>query len=368
MRLIPAIFYFSSATEHDFQNQLNKSSMRLADASLYLVTLFLLSFIFMSWFNQQEPANSTITILRVVMVLLSIVLIIINKTLSSEYLHSRFFSYAVLFCFLFSYFFWVYVQRYAELKEGGPMLVAAAFIAIPMLHLGHKLVLWSIIGIALIFIELFSSTSIVWTLYFYFSMVIVLAIVQYQLDTLLRKQYKAELFETEKANTDQLTGMHNRHSFDRRFKALINKLAPSQYLGLAMIDVDYFKKYNDNYGHLEGDNVLIAVANRLKHCDADIVVRFGGEEFILVKTLQANELDWLSDLPKRFAEDPIAHQYSPFNRITVSVGIAIDQYTTYRPSIKSLLATADVGVYKAKNAGRNISITDFVDPKQPEIE
>ena len=101
-----------------------------------------------------------------------------------------------------------------------------------------------------------------------------------------------------------------------------------------MIDVDYFKNYNDNYGHLEGDNVLIAVANRLKHCDADIVVRFGGEEFILVKTLQANELDWLSDLPKRFADDPIAHQYSPFNRITVSAGIAIDKYTTYRPSLK----------------------------------
>ncbi|WP_288987443.1 hypothetical protein [uncultured Pseudoalteromonas sp.] len=98
----------------------------------------------MSWFNQQEPANSTITILRLVMVLLSIVLIIINKTLSSEYLHSRFFSYAVLF----SYFFWVYVQRYGELREEGPMLVAAAFIAIPMLHLGHKRVLWSIIGIA----------------------------------------------------------------------------------------------------------------------------------------------------------------------------------------------------------------------------
>nr|WP_252730028.1 diguanylate cyclase [Pseudoalteromonas tetraodonis] len=57
--------------------------------------------------------------------------------------------------------------------------------------------------------------------------------------------------------------MHNRHSFDRRCKALINKLAPSQYLGLAMIDVDYFKNYNDNYGHLEGDNVLVAVANRL---------------------------------------------------------------------------------------------------------
>lgn len=101
----------------------------------------------MSWFNQQEPANSTITILRLVMVLLSIILIIINKTLSSEYLHSHFFSYAVLFCFLFSYFFWVYVQRYGELREGGPMLVAAAFIAIPMLHLGHKRVLWSIIGI-----------------------------------------------------------------------------------------------------------------------------------------------------------------------------------------------------------------------------
>ena len=233
------------------------------------------------------------------------------------------------------------------------MLVAASIAAIPMLHLGHKLVLWFIIGIGLVAIQLFSVTSIIWTLYFYFSMVIVMGVIQYQLDILLRKQYKAELFETEKANIDQLTGMSNRHSFDRHCKALIKKLKPSQYLALAMIDVDFFKKYNDNYGHLEGDNVLVEVANRLKNCGADIAVRFGGEEFILVKTVEENELDWLSDLPERFANVSIPHEFSSFKRITVSTGIAFDKFCEDRPSIKTLLANADTAMYQSKGAGRN---------------
>ena len=364
MQFLPSKFYFSDTKESDFQCQLNKSSMRLANAVLYLTTLFLLSFIFMSWFGDKESGNAIVNNLRIGMVFLSVFLIYINKRFNYKYLHSRYFGYGILFCLLFGYFFWSYVQAYNELNEGGPMLVAAAFVAIPMLHLGHKLVLWSIIGVSLILIQLLSSTSIVWTLYFYFSMVIVMGIIQYQLDILLRKQYKAELFETEKANIDPLTGMRNRHSFDRHCKALIKKLKPNQYLALAMIDVDYFKKYNDNYGHLEGDNVLVEVANRLKSCGADIVVRFGGEEFILVKTLEDNELYWLSDLPERFANTPIAHDFSSFERITVSTGVALGKFITKRPSMNTLLATADAAMYKSKHAGRNKTTIEVINSMQ----
>jgi diguanylate cyclase (GGDEF)-like protein len=353
LQLLPSQFYFSSATEHDFQYLLNKNTLHIANVTLYLVTVFLLSFIFISWFDDKKESTSTINILRIIMVGLSVYLIYINKKLKPEKLHTRYFLYGILFCLLFGYFFWTYVKTYYELHEGGPMLVAAAFVAIPMLHLGHKLVLWSIIAIGLLVIELYSSISIIWTLYFYFSMVIVMAIIQYQLDILLRKQYQAELLEAEKANIDQLTGMSNRHSFDKHCKTLIKKLKPSQYLALAMIDVDYFKKYNDNYGHLEGDNVLVEVANRLKDCGADITVRFGGEEFILVKTVDENQLHWLSDLTQRFANEPIAHAYSPFNYVTVSAGVAYDKYCQHRPSIETLLATADTAMYKSKAAGRN---------------
>ncbi|WFO20388.1 GGDEF domain-containing protein [Pseudoalteromonas sp. H100] len=240
------------------------------------------------------------------------------------------------------------------------MLVVASFSAIPMLHLGHKLILWTITGLSLLSVHLFSSTPIIWSLYFYISIVIVMACIQYQLDILLRKQYEAELVETQKANIDQLTGLYNRHSFDSECKRLMNQIKPSHSLALAMVDIDDFKKYNDNYGHLDGDNILIDVASRLKKLQADIVVRFGGEEFILVKILDQNNLDWLDDLPNLFATNTISHEYSTFKRVTVSAGVVVADFSALCPDIKALLSVADKAMYKAKNTGKNKVIKDYI--------
>ena len=72
-----------------------------------------------------------------------------------------------------------------------------------------------------------------------------MACIQYHLDMLLRRQYQAEIAESQKANIDQLTGLCNRHSFDSEFNKLFKKLMPSQAIAIAMIDIDNFKKYND---------------------------------------------------------------------------------------------------------------------------
>ena len=353
MRFLPSKYYFSRTTESDFQYQLNRNTQRLATIALYMVIVFLSSLTLLSLANEDVTENFVINLLRTVMTILAFILIFQCKSKNFENLHQRFFVYAILFCCLSSYLFWSFSQTHNELKEGGPMLVAASFVAIPMLHLGHKLILWFIVGLSLVSIEVFTAVSILWTIYFYLAMVVAMGSIQYQLDILLRQQYRAELIEAEKAKTDHLTGIYNRYSFDKKCNDLIAQLQPEQYVALAMIDIDYFKKYNDNYGHLEGDRALVKVAELLSGCGADIVVRFGGEEFILVKTLHKNELNWLDDLPKRFATSAFEHKFSPLKRITVSVGMAIAKYSDKPIMTKTLLTTADAVMYRAKSAGRD---------------
>ena len=360
MQYLPSKNYFSPKTEEAFQYQLNRNSKRLATIVLYLSIVFLMSLTIISLISEDIGENLVVNIIRGVMTILAVILIYRCRNKKFSDLHKRFFAYGVLFCCLSNYLFWSHSQIHNELKEGGPMLVVASFVVIPMLHLGHKLILWFILGINLVAIQVLTPVSIMWTLYFYIAIVIAMGGIQYQLDILLRKQYRAELIEAEKAKTDQLTGVHNRHSFDEKFKSLIEKLQPSQYIALAMIDIDYFKKYNDNYGHLEGDSVLVKVAELLSDCQADIVVRFGGEEFILVKVLHEDELKWLNDLPQRFVSRALPHKYSSFNCITVSVGIAIAKHNEQPILTKTLLTEADAVMYQAKNSGRNQVITSII--------
>ena len=87
------------------------------------------------------------------------------------------------------------------------------------------------------------------------------------------------------ANTDSLTGLYNRRSFQERLEQEVDRaIRYHRPLSLIMIDIDYFKMYNDTYGHLQGDSVLVEVARILKQLSRapDIVARYGGEEFALI--------------------------------------------------------------------------------------
>jgi diguanylate cyclase (GGDEF)-like protein len=158
------------------------------------------------------------------------------------------------------------------------------------------------------------------------------------------------------ASTDALTGLHNRgwldDAFDREIKRSERDELP---LALIMIDVDHFKNYNDEYGHLAGDRVLITVANAIRSPlrPNDLVARFGGEEFsvLLPETTVRNAEIIAERLRDHVAKaDPGLLEKRQLPAVTISLGI-----TGRQPgySLDMMIAAADVAMYHAKRNGRN---------------
>jgi diguanylate cyclase (GGDEF)-like protein len=165
------------------------------------------------------------------------------------------------------------------------------------------------------------------------------------------------------AQSDSLTGLANRHSFDRRFEEYWREsYTQSSPLSLILIDLDNFKRINDIYGHLYGDHVLKRIAHLLLEglrIKDDFAARFGGEEFvILLPSTGQNAAIQVAERIRTLIEvaglPPFEHTHTAFNQrsLTVSCGVA----TTIPSSPgaqKHLLDTADKALYEAKSSGRN---------------
>ncbi len=158
------------------------------------------------------------------------------------------------------------------------------------------------------------------------------------------------------ASTDALTGLHNRgwldDAFDREIKRSERDELP---LAMIMIDVDNFKNYNDEYGHLAGDQVLIKVAESIRSPlrPNDLVARFGGEEFavLLPETTVDNAKIIAERLRERvFEADPGLLDDKQLPAVSISLGIAGRQ-PGY--SLDMIIAAADVAMYHAKRNGKN---------------
>ena len=158
---------------------------------------------------------------------------------------------------------------------------------------------------------------------------------------------------------DGLTGIFNRREFDNTLSKEWNR-ASREFgsLSLMMIDIDYFKAYNDNYGHPEGDACIKSIASALSSIVArknDFVARYGGEEFvILMTTSDQNMIESIAQrCMEKIRELDIPHQFSDTSkRVTISIGIATIEVL---PNIKAstLLKQADSALYQAKENGRN---------------
>jgi diguanylate cyclase (GGDEF)-like protein len=161
------------------------------------------------------------------------------------------------------------------------------------------------------------------------------------------------------ATTDELTKLNNRRSF-LEYTDLIWKQNHRLNLSVTvlMIDVDYFKKYNDSLGHLEGDKALIAIAQCLKdHVkrETDFVARFGGEEFVcLLPFIKKDEaLEFAQTLVHSVEDMKIPHPASLHSKyVTISVGMA-SAVPNDNNSHSELLDEADKALYSAKESGRN---------------
>ena len=158
---------------------------------------------------------------------------------------------------------------------------------------------------------------------------------------------------------DGLTGLANRRHFnvffDREFRRAVRENTP---LSLILVDIDFFKRYNDTYGHQAGDNCLKQVANLLTGTisrGSDLVARYGGEEFaVVLANTGAEDAAFLAEkLRSRVEALSVLHKNSPISTcITISVGVATMQLNQ-NDSPDSLTAAADVALYEAKGAGRN---------------
>lgn len=158
---------------------------------------------------------------------------------------------------------------------------------------------------------------------------------------------------------DALTGVANRRTFDNVLRREWNRaLRYNNSISIIMIDIDYFKVFNDHYGHQSGDKCLQKVAEIMKnalHRSSDFIARYGGEEFsvILPATDEKSTLEIAENLRKRVESQKIPHEKSETGDfLTVSAGIS-----TVLPvmslSPKMLLKQADGCLYSAKHKGRN---------------
>ncbi len=175
----------------------------------------------------------------------------------------------------------------------------------------------------------------------------------------MTEQKKAQIALQNLAARDALTGIANRRSFD---SVLLLEWARSQRenqpLSLILADVDFFKRFNDNYGHPQGDECLRQVANSLASAvfrPADLVARYGGEEFAIVmpNTDAAGARAVAERIREGISDLRIAHAYSEVaDHVTLSLGVATLTPTKDMKS-SALIDGADRALYAAKHAGRN---------------
>lgn len=161
------------------------------------------------------------------------------------------------------------------------------------------------------------------------------------------------------ARTDALTGVGNRRRFDEDL-ARADALAVRQggTYGVAVVDVDHFKPFNDQFGHQAGDDALVAVAAALEAgCRAgDVVYRYGGEEFAVIYTdcTQDDAVAVAERLRSEVEAIPVGDGSLPAS-LTVSVGVALSAPDREGP--QDVVAAADGALYRAKDAGRNRVMT-----------
>ena len=160
--------------------------------------------------------------------------------------------------------------------------------------------------------------------------------------------------------TDALTQLHNRRHFNHVLTQEINRATRSKsILCFIVLDVDYFKKYNDSYGHKAGDEALVAVAQALSkslHRAGDFSFRLGGEEFgaIFSSKCEESAFEFADHIRKDIEALNIQHSNSDVSdHITVSIGLLVVDFATTGIDEDNFFTLADNALYKAKEKGRN---------------
>ena len=154
-----------------------------------------------------------------------------------------------------------------------------------------------------------------------------------------------------RADTDALTGVLNRMGFNEAMARELGRARRYQQpLSIAILDIDHFKKVNDEFGHPVGDQVLVRTAKLLSSCvrESDTVARWGGEEFAVIAPMTAEE--GAASLAEKLRSIMATTHLGPKESVTASFGVAEFRADD---TLESLLQRADAALYRAKQSGRN---------------
>ena len=184
------------------------------------------------------------------------------------------------------------------------------------------------------------------------------AIVKLRIKNYLDLKIKNDMLE-KLSMYDGLTNIRNRRFFDETFEKTFSEIKrDKKSLAVLMIDIDFFKPYNDNYGHGQGDETLRKVAKALEKTikrPSDFVARYGGEEFvILLKDINKDGVEAVANnLLNAVRELKITHEFSKIeNYVTISIGASFYNSSSDITKLE-LLLKADETLYSVKNSGRN---------------
>ncbi|UTF58730.1 sensor domain-containing diguanylate cyclase [Gilvimarinus sp. DA14] len=193
------------------------------------------------------------------------------------------------------------------------------------------------------------------------------SLVGFMFDISERKKIENKLFDLQKeleelSFQDGLTGVANRRMYDSVLELEWNNARRNQQpLSMILFDIDFFKQYNDHYGHIQGDDCLKQVAKTLSKAATrprDFFARYGGEEFVLI--LPETDADAVQKVAERcrslIFKQQIPHQHSPVSQVlTLSQGVGTI-IPSHKDSIKAFSNLVDQRLYRAKQQGRNCMV------------
>ncbi|MGR8929440.1 MAG: diguanylate cyclase domain-containing protein [Gammaproteobacteria bacterium] len=183
-------------------------------------------------------------------------------------------------------------------------------------------------------------------------------VIGYWLQSKLNRRLNRAKNNLQLAYLDALTLLPNRRYYDAFLRREWKRASRHNYpLSMIMIDIDYFKLYNDSLGHMEGDQCLKHVARTLRRYfrrSGDLIARYGGEEFCVVAACDSDQIMDLAKMLRMAVEMmQLPHPNSPISSyVTISLGVAT-LLPTERTECSLLLHQADQALYSAKQAGRN---------------